>query len=67
MSEFHKTQIGRKFYESDVPRIADALENHVSMQQETLKTLNHIAISLKELTDAVLISQGKKIDPKNKL
>lgn len=26
MPEFHETRMGRKFYESDVPRIADALD-----------------------------------------
>lgn len=40
MSEFHKTAAGRKFYETDMPRLINALEKIASKLDEYSKIEN---------------------------
>jgi len=56
MPQFHETEMGRRFYERDVPEIADALKK-IATNLEIMGTFidlafaEKIAIHTKEVTD----------------
>lgn len=47
MSEFYKTSIGRKFYESDLPRLVSALEK-IAIKIEEANRLEERSIMIHE-------------------
>lgn len=47
MNEFHRTPMGRKFYESDLPKLINALEK-ISSKLEEANKLNEKRYKLEE-------------------
>jgi len=61
MNEFSKTQMGRKFFERDVPGIVDGLKKTVEVLDKGMKTMEEIA---RDLRNKRVGEEGWKIGQK---